>query len=81
MHHTRGLCSWSRTGKGLSLLMVSCFYLVWMLAGSPTPAILLENSILVGMYIFVVFSMQESKNAKKKGVPVQPSIRISVTEL
>jgi hypothetical protein len=27
MHHTRGLCSWARTGKGPSLIIVSCFYL------------------------------------------------------
>ena len=74
MHHTRGLCSWSRTGKGLHLLMVSCSYFVWTLAGSTAPTILLEN------IIFVVISMQESKNAKRKGVPAQPCIWISVTE-
>jgi hypothetical protein len=27
MHHTRGLCSWARTGKGPSLIIVSSFYL------------------------------------------------------
>jgi hypothetical protein len=45
-----------------------------MLAGNTTPTILLEN------IIFVVFSMRESKNANRKGVSAQPSIRISVTE-
>jgi hypothetical protein len=45
-----------------------------MLAGNTTPTILLEN------IIFVVISMQESKNAKRKGVPAQPCIWISVTE-